>query len=39
MRPAVGVEHGMVERAVGKIEPGGVLVVQVRQRAPLQFLL
>jgi hypothetical protein len=39
MRPAVGVQHGVVERAVGEVQPGGALVVEVRQRAALQLFL
>jgi hypothetical protein len=38
VRPAVGVEDCMVKRAVGEVQPGGALVVAVRQRPALQFL-
>jgi hypothetical protein len=36
-RPAVGGGDGSVEAAVGQGEPGGTLVVQVRERALLEF--
>ena len=36
-RPAVGGEHGVVEFAVGVLQSGGIIVVQVRQGVPFQF--
>jgi len=35
--PAVGVEDGVVELLVGEVEPGGALVVQVGERALLEY--
>jgi hypothetical protein len=39
VRLAVGIEHGLVELAMGQIEPGRPLVVEVGQRALLELLL
>ena len=35
-RPAVGVEHGVVELLVRQVEPGGALVVEVGERPLLE---
>lgn len=37
MGPAVGVEDGLVEFAVGQVEPGGTVVVEVGEGAFLEF--
>lgn len=37
VEPAVGVEHGVVELLVGEAKPRGALVIQVGERAFLEF--
>ncbi|MDZ4821148.1 MAG: hypothetical protein SGJ20_19480 [Planctomycetota bacterium] len=37
-RPAVGGADGFVEFAMGQVEPGGTLVLEIRQRPLLEFL-
>ena len=39
VRPAVSVEHGVVEPIVGEGEPGGASVIEAREGALLQFTL